>query len=308
MFRISLDALLVLDAVDRGGSFAAAAAELHRVPSTISYTVSKLEQDLGVQVFERQGPRVVFTHAGEELLREGRYLLKAAADLEQRVRRVAAGWETEFAIGLDSLHLTEALEPDIVDFYKAAGKTRLRIGRETLMGTWESLLDRRVDLLVGASGEGPHGGGYIAESMGTVSFVFVVAPTHPLARVTHVLTKTDLHPYRAISVADSVRRMEPRTVGLVFGQDTLTVPDMRSKYALQLAGVGFGFLPEPCARAAIAAGTLVVKAVDEPRQDETFSLAWRVGENGAALTWWLNRMRQPGTLMRLFMHIASATT
>ena len=308
MFRISLDALLVLDAVDRGGSFAAAAAELHRVPSTISYTVSKLEQDLGVQVFERQGPRVVFTHAGEELLREGRYLLKAAADLEQRVRRVAAGWETEFAIGLDSLHLTEALEPDIVDFYKAAGKTRLRIGRETLMGTWESLLDRRVDLLVGASGEGPHGGGYIAESMGTVSFVFVVAPTHPLARVTHVLPKTDLHPYRAISVADSVRRMEPRTVGLVFGQDTLTVPDMRSKYALQLAGVGFGFLPEPCARAAIAAGTLVVKAVDEPRQDETFSLAWRVGENGAALTWWLNRMRQPGTLMRLFMHIASATT
>jgi len=53
MFRISLDALLILDAIDRRGSFSAAGLELHRVPSTISYTVSKLEQDLGVQVFER---------------------------------------------------------------------------------------------------------------------------------------------------------------------------------------------------------------------------------------------------------------
>eukprot|EP01042_Synura_sphagnicola_P030506 gene30507-39313_t len=88
MFRLSLDALLILDAIDRRGSFSAAGVELHRVPSTISYTVSKLEQDLGVQVFERQGPKVQLTRAGAELLKEGRYLLKAAEDLEHRVRRV----------------------------------------------------------------------------------------------------------------------------------------------------------------------------------------------------------------------------
>jgi hypothetical protein len=43
--RLSLDALLVLDAIDRRGSFAAAAHELHRVPSAITYTVQKLEQN-----------------------------------------------------------------------------------------------------------------------------------------------------------------------------------------------------------------------------------------------------------------------
>ncbi len=41
--RLSLDALLVLDAIERKGSFAAAAHELHRVPSAITYTVQKLE-------------------------------------------------------------------------------------------------------------------------------------------------------------------------------------------------------------------------------------------------------------------------
>ena len=44
--RISLDALLVLDSIARNGSFAAAGEELHRVPSAITYTIQKLEQDL----------------------------------------------------------------------------------------------------------------------------------------------------------------------------------------------------------------------------------------------------------------------
>ncbi|RFB65617.1 MULTISPECIES: LysR substrate-binding domain-containing protein [unclassified Herbaspirillum] len=304
MFRISLDALLILDAIDRRGSFSAAGLELHRVPSTISYTVSKLEQDLGVQVFDRQGPKVVLTRAGEELLKEGRYLLKAAEDLEHRVRRVASGWETEFTIGLDSLYSAASLESDIVAFYQVADRTRLRIARESLAGTWEALLDRRVDLLIAAPGEGPAGGGYVAEQIGTVKFVFVVAPHHPLAKMDKVLSKADLHPYRAISVADSARKMPPRTVGLLFGQDTLTVPDMRSKYALQLAGVGFGFLPEPCVQKSIASGTLIVKEVEQPRAEETFSLAWRVGEDGAALTWWLKRMRETGVLNRMLSQIA----
>lgn len=304
MFRISLDALLILDAIDRRGSFSAAGLELHRVPSTISYTVSKLEQDLGVQVFERLGPKVALTRAGEELLKEGRYLLKAAEDLEHRVRRVASGWETEFTIGLDSLYSAAWLEPDIVAFYQVADKTRLRIARESLAGTWEALLDRRVDLLIAAPGEGPPGGGYVAEQIGTVPFVFVVAPSHPLASMKKLLSKADLYPYRAISVSDSARKMAPRTVGLLFGQDTLTVPDMRTKYALQLSGVGFGFLPEPCARTAIASGALIVKEVEEPRPDETFSLAWRVGEDGAALTWWLNRLRETNILQRLLAQIA----
>ncbi|WP_234406227.1 LysR family transcriptional regulator [Methylobacillus glycogenes] len=160
MFRISLDALLVLDAIDRLGSFAAAGNELFKVPSTISYTISKLEDDLGVKIFERQGPKVSLTTPGAELLKEGRYLLKAAGDLEQRVRRVASGWETELAIGMDTMFSPAVLSDDIKDFYTVAGKTRLKISQESLSGTWEALLNGRVDILIGAAGEPPSGGGY----------------------------------------------------------------------------------------------------------------------------------------------------
>jgi DNA-binding transcriptional LysR family regulator len=299
MLRISLDALLIVDAIDRRGSFSSAGKELHRVPSTISYTVGKLEDDLGVQVFERNGPRVTLTRAGQELLKEGRYLLKAAQDLEHRVRRVASGWETELGIGMDSMFPARALEPDVRAFYEVARQTRLRVVREALSGTWEALLERRVDLLVGAPGDGPAGGGYVSHPIGTLPFIFAVAPCHPLAQVEGPLSRTHLQHHRAIAVADSARQLAPRTVGLLLGQDTLTVPDMQSKYEYQVAGLGFGFLPAPWARAGIAQGLLIEKEVDEPKPAETFYLAWRAGEGGAALQWWTERMLAPGLFERL---------
>ncbi|MBL0162113.1 MAG: LysR family transcriptional regulator [Xanthomonadales bacterium] len=304
MLRLSLDALQAVDAIDRRGSFSAAARELFRVPSTVSYTIAELEEDLGVALFDRHGPRVVLTAAGRELLREGRHLLKAAEDLENRVRRVATGWETEFSIGMDSLFPAICLQTHIADFCGIADQTRLRIAHDTLSGTWEALLDNRVDLIVGAAGDGPSGGGYAAEPMGKVDFVFAVAPGHPLASVQHALGKSDLQPFRAIVVADSARRLPPRTVGVLFGQDTLSVPDMRSKIDFQRAGLGFGFLPRPCAEADIAAGTLVEKEVEEPKPAETFHLAWRSEEGGAARAWWQHALRKPGMLDAMLRHWA----
>lgn len=293
MLKLSLDALQILDAIDRRGSFAAAGKALHKVPSTISYTVSKLEQDLGVQLFDRIGPRAQLTAAGQALLDEGRHLLRAARELEMRVRRVASGWEAELTIAVDSMFQPALLAEDVRAFNGVAEQTRVRLLCESLSGTWEALLDRRADLLVGAAGEGPSGGGYVVEPMGVVEFVFAVAPSHPLAAVAGPLDREQLAAHCAIAVADSARRLLPRTVGLLMGQETVTVPDMVSKFRLQCAGLGFGFLPEPYVRHAVAQGRLVIKAVEEPKPDETFWLAWRPGEEGAALRWWRTRMQGP---------------
>src|SRR5690242_17665331 len=101
--RLSLESLQVLDAIDRKGSFAAAADDLHRVPSAITYSVRQLEEALGVDLFDRSGHRAVLTDAGRELLAEGRRLLRAAADLECRVQQVARGWESELRIAIDTV-------------------------------------------------------------------------------------------------------------------------------------------------------------------------------------------------------------
>ncbi|WP_434027833.1 LysR family transcriptional regulator [[Pseudomonas] boreopolis] len=290
--KISLDALQILDAIDRRGSFAGAAKVLFKVPSTISYTVAKLEEDLGVQLFERSGPKAWPTEAGRELLREGRHLLQAAQELEQRVRRVASGWEADLGIAIDSALPGWLLEPDIRAFCDTAPNTRLRVQSEALSGTWEALLDRRVDLVV-AAGEGPSGAGYVAEPLGRIGFVFVVAPDHPLAASGKV-SSADLAAHRAIAVGDSARRLLPRTVGLLSERDVLTVASMHDKYLFQRSGLGYGFLPLPYAQAAIEAGALVPVRVDERKPDETFYLAWRIEEEGNALAWWRQRLRRQG--------------
>src|SRR5258706_15194341 len=87
--RLSLDALAVLDAIDRRGSFAAAALELDHVPSAITYTVRRMEEDLDVLLFDRRGHRAQFTPAGRTLLAEGRALLTAAGEIERRGQRGA---------------------------------------------------------------------------------------------------------------------------------------------------------------------------------------------------------------------------
>ncbi|MEO8157486.1 MAG: LysR family transcriptional regulator [Betaproteobacteria bacterium] len=289
--RISLDALLVLDSISRNGSFAAAAEELHRVPSAITYTIQKLEQDLEVKLFDRSGHRARLTDAGEALLREGRHLLRAATDLECRVRNVAVGWESELRIAVDDLLPTERLFPLLKDFYREASGTRVRLTMEVLGGCWDSLLGGRADLVIGAPGDAPPEGMLAAEPMGSFEFVFVVAPEHPLAAVKGPLSAQDIRQHRAISIADTSRSLPPRTSGLVDGQDGLTVPTMRAKVAGQIAGLGAGYLPLLWATPHIAAGRLVRKEVEASKSMTEVYLAWHPRQSGKALKWFLDRLR-----------------
>ncbi|MGI4858110.1 MAG: LysR family transcriptional regulator [Janthinobacterium lividum] len=290
--KLSLDAIEMVDAIDRHGSFAAAAEQLYRVPSTISYAVGKLEEQLGIALFERRGPRVILTAAGAEMLREGRWLVRAAADLESRMRQVATGFESELRLVHDSLIPLSGLVDDIRDFEALNCGTRLRISAEVMSGAWEALREGRADIAI-ATGDGPAGGGYTAIPVGALEFVFCVAPTHPLARLSRPLTRDDLLDHTAVVIADSARASLPRTAGLMSGQKRLTVPSVAAKIVCQLAGLGHGFLPRACIEAELRRGTLVELPTEERRVGETFWLAWKPAQTGEALKWWRTRLARP---------------
>jgi DNA-binding transcriptional LysR family regulator len=292
MLKLSLEAIEIVDTIARVGSFAAASERLHKVPSTISYAVSKLEEQLGLALFVRNGPRVTLTPAGQEMLKDGRWLLEAARQLESRMRQIATGFETELRFVHDSLIPTSAFNPDIRAFEELNCGTRLRIGSETLTGTWEMLREGRADLVV-AAGEGPAGGGYKTVAVGNLDFAFCVTATHPLVRLKRPLTRNDLLEHTAIVVGDGARSSADRSVGLLLGQRRITVPSMQAKIAAQTAGLGHGFLPRACVRADLEQGVLVELQVEEPRPPETFWLAWRPDCAGEALKWWVQRLDRP---------------
>jgi DNA-binding transcriptional LysR family regulator len=289
--KLSLEALEVIDAIARKGSFAAAAESLYKVPSALTYTVRKLEEDLGVSLFNRSGHRATLTEAGAELLNEGRNLLNAASELESRVKRVASGIETNLTIAVSDLLNITALYPILDKFYAQKFGTRIKLLREVYGGSWDALMTGRADISLGAPGDAPSGGGFTTRAIGTLEFHYAVAPHHPLAQLPEPLQNLDIMRYRAVSAADSSRNLPPRTSGILSGQDVLTVPDMQAKLDAQIAGLGVGYLPKKLAEKFAARGELVIKTVAEPKPLATGFLAWS-SKGGKAQQWLLKELQQ----------------
>jgi DNA-binding transcriptional LysR family regulator len=291
--RLSLESIQVLDAIERKGSFAGAAGELHRVPSAITYSVRQLEEGLGVELFDRRGHRAVLTEAGRELLDEGRRLLQAAAELECRVQQVAKGWESELRIAADTLVSLDKLYGIVGEFYQQRSGTRLRLSQEVLAGTWDALASGRADLVIGASGDAPSGRSFSSRVLGRVQMAFVAAPFHPICREAEPIPTAVVQSHRAISIADTSRQLPPRTVGLLSGQDVLTVPSLEAKAAALVAGLGVGFLPRWVAEREAQSGTLRILEVEGTRPAADLHVAWRAGEDGKALAWFTARLEDP---------------
>ena len=291
--RLSFDALQVLDAIDRKGSFAGAADELHRVPSAITYSVRQLEDGLGIGLFDRSGHRAVLTQAGRELLSEGRRLLRAAADLECRVQQVAKGWEAELRIAVDTVIGIDKLYGIVEEFYGENSGTRLRISHEVLGGTWDALESGRAELAVGTSGDLPPGRSFATQPLGRIEMAFVAAPFHPITRERQPVPSHVVQTHRAVSVADTSRVLPPRTVGLLSGQDVLTVPSMEAKAAALVAGLGVGHIPRWMAERERQAGRLAILQVEGTRPGGEACIAWRAGDEGRALRWFTQRLRDP---------------
>ncbi len=301
------DALAMMDTIGRTGSFAAAARELGKVPSALTYSVRQLEEALDVLLFDRSSRQAQLTAAGSELLHEGRRLLQEMDAVANRVRRVASGWETQLSISVEDILSAPTIFDMVQSFCDvrvpglvAVGPngsgpaTRLRLRTDVLTGTWEALVTGQVDLAIGVSAQHVNPGGIELRPLGEVPFVFCMAPHHALARVQEVLTDAQLVHHRAVAVADSAQRLAPMTVNLLPGQDVLTVPNMRHKLEALLRNLGCGYVPEPLARPHLDAGHLVQKETARGAFGASLHYAWRAERSalglGRALQWWLGQL------------------
>ncbi|AXE31495.1 LysR family transcriptional regulator [Chromobacterium phragmitis] len=286
--KISLETLAALDAVARHGSFSAAAEALHKVPSALTYTMQKLEQQLGVAVFDRSGYRAKLTQMGEVLLRDGRKLLHAAESLERRLSLRVEGWEDELRIALGGLTAIDPLIPLIQAFDGLGTGTRLSFSREIFNGTWDALLDERVDLLIGAPMHAvPDGCAY--REMGRMDMLLLMAPSHPLAGEPEPLSREQLRRHRLISIGDTARNMRGRAAGMEEGQELMLVYSNSAKLSLTLAGLGICYMPRERVRDHLEAGTLVARQVESPRLMPASCFAWRHRE-GKALQWFIEHL------------------
>lgn len=292
------DALGLLQAVADHGSFAAAARELGLVPSAVTYRVRQIEDALDVLLFDRSSRQAKLTAAGNELLCAGQQLLQEIDAVANRVKRVATGWEAQFTVAFDCVLAFGTMMELAESFYALAPTTRLRLREESLSGTLDAVVSGRADLALGVVLEPGTTAGVHSEFLADMAFVYAVAPHHPLAKSTEPIRDEELLRHRAIAVSDSVQHGNGISMGLLSGQDVMTVSSMRAKLDAQLRGLGGGFLPEPLARPYLESGRLVAREVHRPSRTVRMHYVWRdagpLGP-GRALQWWLQQLASETT-------------
>lgn len=285
---LTLEALRVMDAIDRRGSFAAAADELGRVPSALSYTMQKLEEELDVVLFDRSGHRTKFTNVGRMLLERGRVLLEAADKLTTDAEALARGWETHLTIVTEALVPTDALFP-LVEKLAEKANTQISLITEVLAGAWERLEQGRADIVIAPDMHFRASTEINTRKLYTMMSVYVASADHPIHNEPEPQSEVTRVKYRGIAVADTARERPVLTVQLLDKQQRLTVSSMDDKRRALLAGLGVATMPYSLVEKDIAEGRLRVVSPEYTREVDII-MAWRRDSMGEAKAWCLREI------------------
>jgi len=100
MTSVTFDQLRVFVTIVNEGSFAAAARHLHRTQSAITYAIHKLEEQSGLELFDRNSYRPSLTKAGRSLLPFARKVLSDVAEYQLRAEGISRGLEASLAVSI----------------------------------------------------------------------------------------------------------------------------------------------------------------------------------------------------------------
>ena len=253
---LTLDQLRVLDAVDRRGTFASAAEELHRVTSAVSYSLKTLEQALELTLFDRSGHRAELTPAGRRLLDEGRLLLERARDLEQLARELRGEFEPSLTVVADGVLPMPPLMRALRTLSGRNLPTRINLAMEYLGGVLERFEREQADfmMVLDFAGDAQH----IADPLPPLEFLLVARKNHPVHE-RNKLDRKDLAAYVELIVSDSRREDPPGQGRLSLGSpQVFRLSDFHSKKEALLEGVGLGWMPKHLIQRELDKGALRV--------------------------------------------------
>lgn len=244
--KVTLEQWRVLQAVvDRGG-FAQAAEALHKSQSSISYTVAKLQEQLGYPLLTIDGRKAKLTERGEVLLRRSRHIIREALELEELAHTLGQGWEPEIELVVDEAFPTPALLRALKAFEPQSQGTQVQLREVVLSGALELLENGSPDLIL--SGIVPQG--YLADPIVQVEMVAVAAPNHALFNEPDNISNERLKQELQVVIRDSGRE-NAVDKGWLGADRRWTVSSVQSALEVVSSGIGFAWLPYADIRSAI---------------------------------------------------------
>lgn len=269
--------------VAENSSFSKAAQELHKTPATISYRIKVLEDNLGVMLFYRTTRTVSLTLAGTHLLDRCHQWMSWMDTMPDELQQINDGVERSINIVINNLLYSEAAVAELLLYVKHFFPfTQIKLLRHVYMGVWDALLYGDIQIAIGVTGWDPLDNTIDVLPLGEVTWEFVVVPEHPLAHIQGRISEEQLRSYSAINIEDTSLHLTKRVAWLLPGQSEIRVPDMRTKLACHLKGLGIGFLPKNLCQPYLDSGELVTCDVPNYRKPSPLSLAWKTDLVGKA--------------------------
>lgn len=187
-------------AVAETGNVSAAADLLHVTQPTVSVNINKLEQEHGVQLFQRSSRGMTLTDFGELLYEHAKVMARIEENANTEIRLLKASQEKAIRIGTGFSWWSLFVKDLVSDFQRSNPGNSIHVevcssldGLKNLMiGDIEFFLGTKVDGLSGASG-------FTFQQMFEVSDGYYVGRHHPLNGRPCCLS--DLANYPKISVS-----------------------------------------------------------------------------------------------------------
>jgi DNA-binding transcriptional LysR family regulator len=259
---VSLKQWRILHAVIDCGGYAEAAKALHLSQSTISYTIAKLQEQLGLPLLRMEGRKAVLTVEGRTLLERSRQVLKEAIELETLARCMGQGWGGEVRLVVDHNVPATLLMRALSQFQTVAQQAHVRLREVPVLQPDEVLRDPHIDLVIGE--RVPLG--FLGEPLTEIEYVPVAHPAHPLLAAGRELTAQDLAQHVLIGIGSGHESEEgtyPRQVR------RWTMNGFDTAVAAVLEGLGYAWLPRHRIEHFLASGTLVSLPLADKRSHKT---------------------------------------
>lgn len=171
--------LAIVQQVQQQGSLTAAADVLHVTQSALSHSMKKLEQQLGTDIWRREGRKLELTQSGQYLLEVANRVLPQLELAEERLQQYALGERGALRIGMECHPCYQWLLKVVSPYLSTWPDVDVDVKQRFQFGGLGALLDYEIDLLV--TPDPVYKPGLNFEAVFDYEQVLVVAENHELA-------------------------------------------------------------------------------------------------------------------------------
>ena len=252
MARSTIEQWRMFKAVAEHGGFQQAADVIYKSQSSIHHAVHKMEELLGVTLFQVEGRKTMLTAAGEQLLRRVNYLLAEAERMENVALNLKSGVESSLNIAVDEAFPRDKLFQVLAAVSAEYPLIRIELLETILTGANELLRQGKADIALSPFTLPDN----LSEDICQVEFIAVAGREHPLNLPPRELTLEELKTCRQIVIRDSALEQK-KDVGWLGSDQRWTVSHVGTSIELLRKNLGFAWLPLTAVQPFLDDGSLV---------------------------------------------------